>query len=451
MSWSVAAAAQTIFALASAPGKAGIAVVRVSGAAAGSAIRAVCRCDLPPPRRARLDRFCHPVTQELLDHGLVLWFPGPGSFTGEDTAEFHIHGGQAILQGMIEALGALPGLRLAEPGEFTRRAFEHGKLDLTAVEGLADLVAAETAQQRRQALFQLEGQLGELYESWRRRLLQQLAYLEASIDFADEELPDDLSEQTKQVVEHLLPEVEEHLRRGHRAQRLRETIRIAILGAPNVGKSSLFNALVGQECAITSKLAGTTRDVIEAQLDIGGYPVTLADTAGLRSGQDQLEQEGIRRAQAWGQSADLRIVVFDASAVPKHHGESLDWLGRNAIAVVNKIDLPSAWPVDGDIQGNLAVKVSVRSGVGLAALRERLLDAITANFAPTGGICLTRERHHLAVTEVREYLQSALDEPFPELMAENLRQAAHSLGRITGRVEVEDLLEVIFRDFCVGK
>ena len=328
---------QTIFAPASAAGKSGVAVFRVSGKDARRAITDLCKpSDVPAPRFAALRDIKHPHSGEVIDRALVLFFPAPHSFTGEDVVEFHTHGGRAVTNAVIDALTVLPAFRLAEAGEFTRRAFENGKMDLTEAEAIADLIHAETEAQRKQALRQLDGALGRIYEDWRARLSRSLAYMEAAIDFADEELPPDMLEKQSVVLRDLRTEIAAHLNDNHRGERLREGFSIAILGAPNAGKSSLLNALAQREAAIVSPTAGTTRDVIEVHLDIGGYAVTLADTAGLRESSDAIESEGIRRAHAHAQQADLKVLVFDGTTQPD--AETLALVDENAVVVINKID-----------------------------------------------------------------------------------------------------------------
>jgi len=386
-----------------------------------------------------------PVTGELFDKALVLSFPGPGSFTGEDVVELHLHGGRAVLSAATQALTGL-GLRVAEPGEFSRRAFEHGKLDLTEAEAIADLVDAETAAQRRQALRQMEGALGQLYDGWRHRLTRALAHLEADIDFPDEDLPGGLLDAVRPVVEGLVAELSAHLADQGRGERLRDGISIAILGAPNAGKSSLLNAIARRDVAIVSNQAGTTRDVIEVQLDLGGYPVLLADTAGLRDAADQVESEGIRRALDRAAKADLKLLVFDGGELPDP--ATLALADEDAILVMNKADLPGAVA---PLVGRPILPLSARTGDGVPALLSALEQAVAARYAPSGAPALTRARHRSALEECRENLHRAQQAPLPELAAEDVRLAVRALGRITGRVDVEDLLDVIFRDFCIGK
>lgn len=442
-------AGDTIYALATAPGRAGVAVLRISGAQAGAALTALTGKPLPAPRLATLRRLIDPQTGEGLDQALLLWFPGPASFTGEDVAELHLHGGRAVTAGVAAALSGLPGLRPAEAGEFTRRAFAAGKLDLTGVEGLADLVDAETAAQRRQALRQMGGALARRVEGWRDRLLRLLAHAEADIDFPDEDLPGGLAEGVAVGVRDLADALSAALADGHRGERLRDGLHVVIVGAPNVGKSSLLNALARRDAAIVSHLAGTTRDVVEVHLELGGYPVILADTAGLRDGGDVIEQEGMARARARAEDADIVLAVVDAARLPAVEPETLALLDQRSLLLVNKCDLAATIPVE--VAGRPTLALSARSGEGL----DRLLAALSARcaelFAGAQDGAITRARHRAALEECRDRLQDALRAPAPELAAEDLRLAARGLGRITGRVDVEDLLDVIFRDFCIGK
>lgn len=439
----------TIFALASAPGRAGVAVLRVSGPAAGSALAALAG-SLPQPRFARRARFRDPVSGDIIDDGLALFFPAPRSFTGEDVAELQVHGSRAVVSALIATLAGLPGLRLAEPGEFTRRAFEHGKLDLTAAEGLADLVAAETAAQRRQAQRQLAGELGRLYESWRDRLLRALARVEAEIDFPEEGLPSDIWRDVHIDIQDLVCAMSKHLADDHRGERLREGVAVAIIGPPNAGKSSLLNALARRDIAITSAMAGTTRDVIEVALDLGGYPVVLADTAGLRPSVDAVEVEGVRRAQARAASADLRLLVVDAGK--PEEVVDLDGLAdANTLVIANKIDLggDSRWA--DRLGSGPTLRLSVLSGAGMAELLSRLEAEIAQRFAPGHAPLITRARHRGALLDCVVALRRVETVALPELASEDLRVAARCLGRITGRVDVEDMLDIVFREFCIGK
>jgi tRNA modification GTPase len=399
---------------------------------------------LPPARVARHVRFRDPDGGDDLDDGLVLWFPAPKSVTGEDVAELHLHGSRGVLAAVMAALGRL-GLRLAEPGEFTRRAFLNGKLDLTQAEAVADLAAAETEAQRRQALRQLDGRLGEIYRGWGERLLRLLAHLEAAIDFPDEELPPAIDAEVAEGSERLAEEIERHLADGHRGERLRDGIAVAIVGPPNAGKSSLLNQLARREAAITSPIAGTTRDVIEVAIDLAGYPVVLADTAGLRDSADIIEQEGLRRALKRAEEAELRLFVFDACR-PEDANGAAAWPGPDTLLVANKIDLAT----DRDALPAGAIPVSALTGEGLPALIAALASRIEQTYDIAAPV-LTRARHREALETALAALQRSLTAGLPELRAEDLRLAWRSLGRITGRVDVEDLLDVIFRDFCLGK
>lgn len=437
----------TIYAQASARGRAGIAVFRVSGPKAATSLEMLCGGPLPAPRCAALRTLRNPESSAVIDRGLVIWFPGPNSFNGEDLAEIHIHGGPAVGAALVDALSAVGGLRPAQPGEFTRRAFENGKMDLTAAEGTADLINAETEAQRAQAFRQMEGALGTLYEGWRSRLVRALAFAEADLDFPEEDLPDSLFDHARPEIEALANEIEAHLSDGHRGERLRGGCQIVLSGAPNVGKSSLLNHLAQRDVAIVTDIAGTTRDVIEVALDLGGYPVTLVDTAGLREGRDPIEEEGIRRAKARAEAADLRIDLYDATAWSKENTRLLRNRNDKNMAVINKMDLCPVAPAEG------IFAVSAKTGEGvedlLSVISDRVAYMMDVREAPS--LTQARHRHALdeALGELREFLAPGDSEP--ELLAENLRLAARALGRITGQVDVEEVLDAIFRDFCIGK
>jgi tRNA modification GTPase len=405
---------------------------------------------LPPPRVAQRRRLVDPHSAEVLDEGLILWFPAPRSATGEDVAELHLHGSRAVLAAVMQALARL-GLRLAEPGEFTRRAFLNGKLDLLQAEAVADLAAAETEAQRRQAMRQLGGELGEVYRGWRDRLTRILAHFEAAIDFPDEDLPPEIEDRILGETEALVAEIERHLADGHRGERLRDGIDVAILGPPNAGKSSLLNRIARRDAAITSPIPGTTRDVIEVAIDLGGYPIVLADTAGLRDSADAIEQEGKRRAVQRAEKAEIRLFVFDIAHRADAAGASA-WPGADTILVANKIDLvpaadtdlsPPALPVS-------ALPISALTGEGIDKLLTLLGERVAQTYRIEAPV-LTRARHRQALEEAVASLRRSFSAALPELRAEDLRLALRSLGRITGAVGVEDLLDVIFRDFCIGK
>jgi len=440
----------TIFAPATAVGRAGIAVIRISGDSAAQCL-IILGGGVGVARQATRVFLVDPESGEALDEGLAIWFPGPGSFTGEDVVELHVHGGRSVVDGVLGALGALEGCRLAEPGEFTRRAYENGKMDLTEAEGLADLIDAETVAQRRQALRQMGGALGETCEDWRNRLIRTLSYFEASIDFSEEDIPDDLVEQTHRDSLILLAEIERHLDDGRRGERLRDGIHIAILGAPNAGKSSLLNVLAQRDAAIVSEVAGTTRDVIEAHLDLDGYPVVIADTAGIREARDAIEQEGVRRALARAEEADLKIVLLDGGCPDSRIEELID---GGTLPLLNKIDL---MPITRglSINGIEVLGVSAKTGAGIEEFLARLASEIQKRFAVRETAILTRARHREALQDCAVGLIRAWPDSGPprqpELIAEDLRRACQALGRITGRVDVEDLLDRIFSDFCIGK
>jgi tRNA modification GTPase len=404
---------------------------------------------VPAPRTAALVRIRDPAGGETIDEGLALWFPGPHSETGEDVAELQLHGGRAVIAGVFAALSRLDGLRQAEAGEFTRRAFEKGRLDLTAVEGLADLVYAETQAQRRQAYRQLKGLLGDRAESWRQRLIEALALVEAGIDFSDEaDVPADLVRPALAIADELAGEVRAALAGANRGERLREGLVVAIAGAPNVGKSTLLNRIAQRDVAIVSPLAGTTRDVIEVHLDLDGYPVTLLDTAGIRPTEDPIEQEGVRRATERAGAADLVLWLSDATRpmADRPLADNPTWL------VCNKIDLiDSVREQPGRFERAFLISATV--GTGLDQLLSALAEFARDYFAVEPAL-VTRERHRRALQETLAALEAAAaegSEGREDIIAEELRLAARTLGRLTGRVDVEDILDAIFRDFCIGK
>lgn len=467
----------TIFALASAPGKAAIAVVRVSGGATAETVRALAGGGLPAPRQAELRRLTDPESGEEIDRALVLWFPGPESYSGEDVAEFHVHGGRAVVAAVLRVLGAMKDLRPAEAGEFSRRAFEHGKLDLTRAEGIADLVDAETEIQRRQALRQSGGALAALYDGWRQRLLDVRALIEATIDFSDQKLPDELLDPAAPEIRGIAGEIARHLQDDGWGERLRDGVQVAILGPVNAGKSSLINRLTKRDAAITGPEEGTTRDIIEVRLDLGGWPISLSDSAGLRaaaaeaSALGDVEAEGIRRARARADEADLKIVLFDGARWPQIAAEAEPFVDGEALAVVNKCDLLDDQNAAVHIGGVEAVKISCKTGAGLDNLLAEIKTYLETRYHPSASPLLTRPRHRHALEKCLEALercdidgaqesaqesaqepaQEPAQKPAEELVAEELRLAADALGRITGRVDVEKLLDIIFNDFCIGK
>jgi tRNA modification GTPase len=450
--------ADTIFALASAPGRAAVAIVRLSGPGTGAAIQALTGVG-PKSRRPALRTLRRPGDGAALDQALVLWFPQPRSYTGEDVAELHLHGGAAVIDGVTEALLGL-GTRLAQPGEFTRRAFENGKLDLSQAEAIGDLVEAETDAQRRQALAQLDGVLARRHAAWREGLIEVLALLEAAVDFPDEDLPAEVARGAVPLIDAVAREIDAALADGERGERVREGYRVALIGAPNAGKSSLLNALTGRDAAIVTATAGTTRDVIEVALNLAGYRVVIGDTAGLRRPKGAIEAEGVRRAAALAEAADLRLLVVDAAARDERWREAVALARDGDICVLNKRDLApppaaaavTAWAV---AHGLAVVDVSAANGAGLTALRAevntRVVQALSGGEFPAA----TRARHRQDLVAARGHLAratEALSEPVEvELAAEDVRLAARSLARVTGRVDPEDVLDRVFAMFCIGK
>ncbi|XP_030640717.1 5-taurinomethyluridine-[tRNA] synthase subunit GTPB3, mitochondrial [Chanos chanos] len=475
------AAEGTIFALSSGQGRCGVAVIRVSGPDSAHALRTLTgrTRDLLTPRVAHLCSIRHPRSHELLDRGLVLWFPGPHSFTGEDSAEFHVHGGPAVISGVLQALGSLAGLRPAEAGEFTRRAFHAGKLDLTEVEGLGDLIHAETEAQRRQALRQMAGDLGRLYSNWSQQLKTCLAHAEAFIDFGEDELIEDgLLNQVDSTVSQLRVEIQKHLHDNRRGEMLRSGVQLVLAGATNAGKSSLLNIICQRPAAIVSPVAGTTRDVVETHVDIGGFPVVLSDTAGLRDTEDIVEREGVRRARLTVENADLTLVIIDSALLPPDPHAAPDFLrdhlrntlsadkdlaaAQNCLMVLNKSDLLTREQVSSICRVlnqtprlPSACFLSCLTGHGLEEFLTLLRSKVTSLCGDplVGSPSLTQARHrtHLekAVKALGQYQQYR--EVDLALAAEGLRLGLTSLGRITGRVDPEEILDVIFRDFCIGK
>lgn len=433
---------ETIFALSSGAPPAGIAVIRASGSAVRFGLETLLG-RVPPAREATLATL-RGRDGAMLDRAIVLFFPGPASFTGEDIAEFHVHGGRAVVSAVLAELAGLPGFRPAVAGEFTRRAFANGRADLTEVEGLADLIAAETEMQRRQALDQAAGALRHLSEEWRRQLIAARAYIEAELDFADEaDVPEAMSGEADRVTREVVGAIREHLGAASFSERVRNGFEVVLLGAPNVGKSSLLNALAGREAAIVTAEAGTTRDVIEVAMDIEGYAVTLVDTAGLREADGVVEREGIRRARLRGEAADLLLLLDDGRSDP---GDDLGTIGGERVHIRAKADLADRTEA---VSGRYDLAVSARSGEGLGKLR-RLIAERLGLLAPRHSL-VTRERHRIELAAAVDSLDAALGEGVVELKAERLRQAGDALGRLTGRIDVDDWLDVIFREFCIGK
>lgn len=406
----------------------------------------------PKPRMAAFRKIVHPQTGEILDAALALYFAGPKTETGEDLVEFHLHGGRAVVAAVLDALGTLPGFRLARPGEFARRSFEAGKIDLTAAEGLADLVDAETEGQRRQALRQAGGALARLYESWRADLVEALALVEAAIDFSDE---GDVGTQTYAKAHAIAVRLEEAVRRhlsdNRRGEIMRDGFHVVLAGAPNAGKSSLLNALARRDAAIVSEEPGTTRDIVEVRLDLDGLPVVISDTAGIRDTTGSIEQEGIRRTFERARAADLVVWLIDAANPVAAVPPELAAEGERALAVVNKIDLVQQG--GNGLSVPRALAISATTGQGLDDLTARLSATVKARVDGGEGAAITQERHREAIRRASESLTafSKGDRDALELRAEDLRQAAHALGTLTGRVDVEDVLDQVFGRFCIGK
>lgn len=446
---------QTIFALSSGRPPSAIALVRVSGPQAGLVLTTLAG-RLPTPRQASRRPLRNGAGQPI-DDAVVLWFPGPGTATGEDVAEFHVHGGRAVLATLLAAVSLIPNTRAAEPGEFTRRAFENGKLDLTEAEGLDDLIHADTDRQRRQALRQLQGLLGNRARHWRERIIEASALIEAGIDFSDEgDVPAELRAPAVKAIKALYDEIAEVLAAQGHSERLRDGLVVAIAGEPNVGKSTLMNQLARREIAIVSPHAGTTRDAIEVQLDLDGYPVTVIDTAGIRETDDPVEQEGVRRARARAEDADLVLWLVEGERAADPDPMRSLWTsgeghrsGRSVWIVRNKIDLGGA--AAARRAGEFGISAS--RGDGIPELVEGLVKFATDFFGTTEGALVTRARQRDLLGRASDSLRRSLElvDEGEELAAEELRAAAYALGRLLGRVDVEDVLGAIFQKFCIGK
>lgn len=446
----------SIFALSSGAVPSGVAIIRLSGDTVFDAARSLINVDLPEPREAKLVKLRNPEDSMLLDEAIIICFPGPNSFTGEDVVELHTHGSRAVVAAISATLSQM-GLRPAEAGEFTKRAFLNDRMDLVEADGLADLIHADTEMQRRQALGQMCGYLTEVYEGWRKRLMNGLALIEAEIDFSDEELPENLFDQVEPVLREVRAEIRTHLQDGHRGERIREGLQIAVIGEPNVGKSSLINSLAKRDVAIVSEKAGTTRDVLEVHLDLGGFPVTIADTAGLRVTDDEVEREGVRRAKEKAKNADLRLLVIDGRD-REVKAVQADGVDQNTMVLWNKQDLTerSAEDLLEERRFTEAVgewSISVKTGEGIRNWLNALEQWITENFQTNTEAFITRERYRVALEQVVASLDRALQiKDFEHILAvEDVRLAVRHLGSITGRVDVEGLLDIVFSEFCIGK
>ncbi len=436
---------KTIFALATAPGKAGVGVVRISGDKAYEVLANLTGKKEFLPRKASVYDLYHPISKLLIDKALVIYFKAPNSFTGEDVVEFHVHGSPAVYKILYDALKSL-SLSIAEPGEFSRRAFMNGKMDLTQAEGLADLIEAETEVQHRQALRQMEGELGKFYEDLRKEIINTMAFIEAYIDFPDEDIPENITNNILKKVSDIRNKILSHLRNNKRGERIREGINVTIIGAPNVGKSTLMNYLSKRDVAIVSDIPGTTRDAIEAYLNINGYPVVITDTAGIRESSDIIEKEGVKRSKQRAKTSDIKIIMFDATSKPDHNIKQ--FIEKNDIVVVNKSDLAKPKRFPGG-----AIEISLKTGVGLEKLVSALNEVLESIF-PTQNLTPTRLRHR-DLLELAESNLNKVIEDFGKvditLIAEELRLASRSLAKITGKIDIEDILDVIFKEFCIGK
>lgn len=444
---------QTIYALSTVYGKSGVAIIRISGPQAKSVLSQMTNLDVEQlkPRYAYFATLHDVTQQQSLDESLVLYFSAPNSFTGEDIVELQTHGSKAVISSVMESLSKIDDLRLAEPGEYSKRAFYNGKMDLTQAEGLADLIEAETAAQQKYAIRQMEGGLKNLYESWRSDLIKILAHLEAFIDFPDEDIPTSVMDEMKNDVFKLETAVLEHLNSDSIGERLREGFRVAIIGAPNAGKSSLLNAIVKREAVIVSEIAGTTRDAIDVHLDLNGYPVMFTDTAGLRETNEEIEQKGIEIAYHKIQDADLVVCLFDASKDSVQTFDNIkESLNNKALYVANKSDKLTIEQCSAlEKQGCLVISAKQKEGV--EALLFHIGQNIAERFTANSGLLISRQRYREALEDVVENLQSFSFDKEIELTAEDIRLAARALGKITGRIEVDDILDKIFGDFCIGK
>ena len=442
----------TIFALSSGPGVAGVAVIRVSGKYTNEVIKTLTGKDLPQPRVATLRKINNINNSGLIDEGIVLWFPGPESYTGEDMAEFHIHGSRAVINAMHNSISKIQNCRLAEPGEFTRRAFQNGKVNLLKAESIADLVAAETEIQRKQAVKIMNGKTSNKFNSWRSKLIKILSHIEAKIDFPDEDLPKDILKEVNNISSEVLNEIKKSLNDEKVGEIIREGFKIAIVGPTNVGKSSLLNYLSKKDVAIVSEIAGTTRDVIETHLNLDGYPVIISDTAGIRESKDEIEKKGIKLALKRAEEADLRLVVIEPKNL-NFTGFLKDLFDENSILIINKSDLLQK-KLDNQIKKLNHVLISIKKKTNLDDLISKIKKKLQNKFLNYDEILITRERHrqHLeqCVVHLEIFAQKNEEKDFDKA-AEDLRLASRHLGMIVGKVDVEEILGSIFNDFCIGK
>ena len=442
----------TIYALSTGPGISGIAVVRVSGKEAAEVVKRLTGHDLPVPRVATLKKINYINTNNLIDEGVVIWFPGPYSYTGEDLAEFHVHGSRAVVSALHSSISGIKNCRLAEPGEFTKLAFQNGKINLLKAEGIADLVSAETEIQRKQAVEIMNGKSSDKFTSWREKLLKILSHIEAKIDFPDEDLPKDILDEIQKTSNQVSKEIEKVLDDQKVGERIREGFRIAIIGPTNAGKSSLLNYLSKRDVAIVSEIAGTTRDVIETHLNLDGYPVVVSDTAGIRESKNEIEKKGIKLALNRAEDADLKLIIVDAKSVD-FTSVLKELIDENAILVVNKSDL-IAGNINNELKKHDHILVSIKNNLNLDKLILKIKKKLENKFISYGDILITRERHrqHLeqCISHLKNFKNKNGSEDYDKA-AEDLRLATRHLGMIVGKVDVEEILGSIFNDFCMGK
>ena len=444
---------QTIYALSTVYGKSGVAVIRVSGAKAKEAVAKLTNLKEKSlkPRYAYFTDIKDIVSRETLDKCLLLYFKAPHSFTGEDIVEFQTHGSKAVIASVLENLSKIPDFRMAEPGEFSRRAFHNGKMDLTEAEGLADLIDSETSEQQKYAMRQMEGGLKNLYDGWREELIKIMAYLEAYIDFPDEDIPQELVDKLLNDVFKLKTAISEHLNTDSIGERLREGFRVVIVGPPNAGKSSLLNTVVNREAAIVSSIAGTTRDAVDVHLDIKGYPVMFTDTAGIREVEEEIEKQGIEIAFRKIADADLVLCLFDASKDSVQIFDNIKNSFKNkAIYIANKSD-NLTFEQCSNLKKQSCVVISAKHKQGIADLMEVIYQQIKERFTANSNLLITRQRYREALAETLDNLERFSFDKEIELSAEDIRLAARGLGKITGRIEVDDILNKIFGSFCIGK
>jgi tRNA modification GTPase len=442
----------TIYALSSGPGISGVAIIRISGKETSNVVKLLTGKDLPKPRVATLRKINYINTSELIDEGIILWFPGPESYTGEDMAEFHIHGSKAVIEAIHTSISNIKNCRLAEPGEFTKLAFQNGKINLLKAESIADLISSETEIQRQQAIKIMNGKSADQFNFLREKLLKILSHVEAKIDFPDEDLPNDILEELKKSSDDVLKNIEKILNDQKVGERIREGFKIAILGPTNAGKSSLLNHLSNRDVAIVSEIAGTTRDVIETHLNIDGYPVIVSDTAGIRDSKNEIEKKGIKLSLNRAEEADLKLIVVDAKNV-EFTDVLRGLLDQNAILVINKLDLLDR-EIDPEIKKLNHVLISIKENLNIDELILKIKDNLKNQFITSDDILITRERHRQHLEQCLEHLKNFNKknevEDFDKA-AEDLRLATRHLGMIVGKVDVEEILGSIFNDFCIGK